>query len=162
MRRLGVVVGLLAVLSAFATTGGLAQSADDLRPFAGTWSGTMTASSSSSDSGPSAAPARFVLGEDGKWTLTCQGVASGTACVVCADRTQGGRGRSVTGNNKRDVEIAGKGMSIGQMPIESNHDLADVTLNAGERLAEEAAVDAPSPRHARSPAQAAEGSCLRL
>lgn len=79
MRRLGVVVGLLAVLSAFATTGGLAQSADDLRPFAGTWSGTMTASSSSSDSGPSAAPARFVLGEDGKWTLTCQGVASGTA-----------------------------------------------------------------------------------
>lgn len=79
MRRLGVVVGLLAVLSAFATTGGLAQSADDLRPFAGTWSGTMTASSSSSESGPSAAPARFILGEDGKWTLTCQGVASGTA-----------------------------------------------------------------------------------
>lgn len=79
MRRLGVVVGLLAVLSAFATTGGLAQSADDLRPFAGTWTGTMTASSSSTDSGPSSAPARFILGEDGKWTLTCGGVASGTA-----------------------------------------------------------------------------------
>jgi hypothetical protein len=79
VRRLGVVVGLLVVLSAFATTGGLAQSADDLRPFAGTWTGTMTASSSASESGPSAAPARFILGEDGKWTLTCQGVASGTA-----------------------------------------------------------------------------------
>ena len=79
MRRLGVVVGLLAVLSAFATTGGLAQSADDLRPFAGTWAGTMTATSSSSESGPSSAPARFILGEDGKWTLTCEGVASGTA-----------------------------------------------------------------------------------
>ena len=79
MRRLGVVVGLLAVLSAFATTGGLAQSADDLRPFAGTWHGTMTASSSLNESGPSSAPARFTLGEDGKWTLTCGGVASGTA-----------------------------------------------------------------------------------
>ena len=79
MRRLGVVVGLLAVLSAFATTGGLAQSADDLRPFAGTWAGTMTATSSASESGPSSAPARFILGEDGKWTLTCEGVASGTA-----------------------------------------------------------------------------------
>jgi hypothetical protein len=79
VRRLGVVVGLLAVLSALATTGGLAQSADDLRPFAGTWAGTMTASSSSSESGPSSAPARFVLAEDGKWTLTCEGVASGTA-----------------------------------------------------------------------------------
>lgn len=79
MRRLGVVVGLLAVLSAFATTGGFAQSADDLRPFAGTWAGTMTASSSSTESGPSSAPARFILGEDGKWTLTCEGVASGTA-----------------------------------------------------------------------------------
>lgn len=79
MRRLGVVVGLLAVLSAFATTRGLAQSADDLRPFAGTWTGTMTASASSSESGPSSAPARFILGEDGKWTLTCEGVASGTA-----------------------------------------------------------------------------------
>ena len=79
MRRLGVVVGLLAVLSAFATTGGLAQSADDLRPFAGTWTGTMTASSSASESGPSSAPARFILSEDGKWTLTCEGVASGTA-----------------------------------------------------------------------------------
>jgi hypothetical protein len=79
VRRLGVVVGLLAVLSAFATTGGLAQSADDLRPFAGTWAGTMTASSSSSETGPASAPARFILGEDGKWTLTCEGVASGTA-----------------------------------------------------------------------------------
>jgi hypothetical protein len=79
VRQLGVVVGLLAVLSAFATTGGLAQSADDLRPFAGTWTGTMTASSSSSESGPASAPARFILGEDGKWTLTCEGVASGTA-----------------------------------------------------------------------------------
>jgi len=79
VRRLGVVVGLLAVLCAFATTGGLAQSADDLRPFAGTWAGTMTASSSSSESGPSSAPARFVLGEDGRWTLTCEGAASGTA-----------------------------------------------------------------------------------
>jgi hypothetical protein len=74
-----VVVGLLAVLSAFATTGGLAQSAHDLRPFAGTWTGTMTASSSASESGPSSAPARFIMGEDGKWTLTCEGVASGTA-----------------------------------------------------------------------------------
>jgi hypothetical protein len=81
VRRLGVVIGLLAVLSAFATTGALAQSPDDLRPFAGTWTGTMTASSgsSSAEGGPTSAPARFVLGEDGKWTLTCEGVAVGTA-----------------------------------------------------------------------------------
>lgn len=79
MRRLGVAIGLLAMLSAFTTTGGLAQSADDLRGFAGTWTGTMTATSSSSESGPSSSPARFVLGEDGKWTLTCEGVATGTA-----------------------------------------------------------------------------------
>jgi hypothetical protein len=74
-------MGLLAVLSAFTTTGGLAQSPDDLRPFAGTWTGTMTASagSASSEGGPTSAPARFVLAEDGKWTLTCEGVASGTA-----------------------------------------------------------------------------------
>lgn len=78
MRRRGVVIGLLAVMSAFAT-GALAQSPDDLRPFAGTWIGTMTASGSSSESGPSSAPARFVLAEDGKWTLTCEGSASGMA-----------------------------------------------------------------------------------
>jgi hypothetical protein len=79
VRRVGVVMGLLAMVSAFATMGALAQSPDDLRPFAGTWTGTMTASSSSSESGPTTAPARFVLGEDGKWTLTCEGAASGTA-----------------------------------------------------------------------------------
>jgi hypothetical protein len=39
----------------------------------------MTATSSTSESGPTSAPARFVLGEDGKWTLTCEGVANGTA-----------------------------------------------------------------------------------
>lgn len=78
MRRLGVVTGLLAVLIAFTTTGGLAQPAEDLRPFAGTWTGTMTASGGS-ESGPTSAPARFVLSEDGKWTLTCEGAASGTA-----------------------------------------------------------------------------------
>jgi hypothetical protein len=74
-----VVIGLVAVLSAFATTGAPAQSPDDLKPFTGTWTGTMTATSSSTDSGPSSAPARFILGEDGKWTLTCEGVATGTA-----------------------------------------------------------------------------------
>ena len=80
MRRFGVVLGLVAVLSAFATTRVPAQPAEDLRPFAGTWTGTMTATSSSgSESGPASAPARFVLGEDGKWTLTCSGVALGTA-----------------------------------------------------------------------------------
>ena len=78
MRRRGVVIGLVAVLSAFAT-GALAQSPDDLGPFAGTWTGTMTASSSASESGPSSAPARFVLAADGKWTLTCEGVAVGVA-----------------------------------------------------------------------------------
>lgn len=77
MRRFGVVTGLVAVLVAFTTTGGLAQS-EDLRPFAGTWAGTMTATGAS-ESGPSSAPARFVLTEDGKWTLTCEGAASGTA-----------------------------------------------------------------------------------
>ncbi len=79
MRRRGVVIGLVAVLSAFATTGALAQSPDDLRPFAGTWTGTMTASGGTTESGPASAPARFVLGEDGKWTLSCQGVAIGMA-----------------------------------------------------------------------------------
>ena len=80
MRRRGVVIGVLAVLSAFVTTGVLAQSSDDLRPFAGTWTGTMTASSGgSSETGPSSAAARFILEEDGKWTLTCGGVATGTA-----------------------------------------------------------------------------------
>ena len=74
-----MVIGLLVGLSAFATTGALAQSPDDLRPFAGTWTGTMTASGSSSESGPTSAPARFILGEDGKWTLTCEGVAAGLA-----------------------------------------------------------------------------------
>ena len=78
MRRRGVVIGLVAMLSALATTGALAQSPDDLRPFAGTWTGTMTASGGS-ESGPISATARFTLGEDGKWTLTCQGVASGIA-----------------------------------------------------------------------------------
>ena len=79
MRRRGVVFGVLAmVVSAFAT-GALAQSGDDLRPFAGTWAGTMTASGSSSESGPSSAPASFILAEDGKWTLTCEGTATGTA-----------------------------------------------------------------------------------
>jgi hypothetical protein len=79
VRQLGVVIGLVTVLSCFATSS--AQSPDDLRPFAGTWTGTMTASggSTSSESGPVSAPARFTLGEDGKWTLSCSGVASGTA-----------------------------------------------------------------------------------
>jgi hypothetical protein len=69
------------MVSALATTGVFAQSSDDLRPFAGIWNGTMTASagSASTESGPTSAPARFVLNEDGKWTLTCQGVAVGTA-----------------------------------------------------------------------------------
>jgi hypothetical protein len=79
VRRFGVVIGLLAMLSALTTSGGLAQSADDLRGFAGTWAGTMTASSSANEGGPSSAPARFVLSEDGKWTLSCEGVATGTA-----------------------------------------------------------------------------------
>jgi hypothetical protein len=79
VRRRDVVAGLVAVLSLLATTGALAQSPDDLRPFLGTWTGTMTASGSASDSGPTSAPARFVLAEDGKWTLTCEGAASGVA-----------------------------------------------------------------------------------
>ena len=79
MRRRGVVIGLVAVLSALATTGVLAQSSDDLRPFAGTWTGTMTASGSAAESGPTSAPARFILAEDGKWTLTCEGAATGVA-----------------------------------------------------------------------------------
>jgi hypothetical protein len=75
-----VVIGLVVVIvSALATAGARAQSGDDLRPFAGTWTGTMTATSASSESGPTSAPARFVLAEDGKWTLTCEGVAIGTA-----------------------------------------------------------------------------------
>src|SRR5262245_7402212 len=78
VRRRGVVIGLVAVLSAFAT-GALAQAPDDLRPFAGTWTGTMTATGSSTEGGPTSAPARFVLGEDGKWTRSCQGVATGMA-----------------------------------------------------------------------------------
>jgi hypothetical protein len=78
--RFGVVLGLLAVLSAVSPTRAPAQSPEDLRPFIGTWTGTMTATSSSgSESGPTTASASFVLGEDGKWTLTCSGVASGTA-----------------------------------------------------------------------------------
>jgi len=79
VRRLGVVIGLAAVLCSFATTRAPAQSPDDLRPFAGTWAGTMTASGASAEAGPTSAPARFVLEEDGKWTLTCSGAATGTA-----------------------------------------------------------------------------------
>jgi hypothetical protein len=77
--RRGVVAGFAVLLSLLATAGALAQSPDDLRPFTGTWTGTMTASSSTSESGPTSAPARFVLGEDGKWTLSCEGVATGMA-----------------------------------------------------------------------------------
>lgn len=81
MRRLGVVLGVLAVLSVFATTRAPAQAPDDLKPFAGTWTGTMTASSgaTSAEGGSTSAAAKFVLGEDGQWTLTCSGVASGMA-----------------------------------------------------------------------------------
>jgi hypothetical protein len=81
VKRLGVVIGLVAALSGLAMWRADAQSPDDLRPFAGTWTGTMTASggSSSSEGGPISAPARFVLAEDGKWTLSCTGVATGTA-----------------------------------------------------------------------------------
>ena len=79
VRRRGVVIGLLVVVTAFAAAGALAQSPDELRPFAGTWTGTMTASGSSAETGPTSAPARFVLAEDGKWTLTCEGVGIGTA-----------------------------------------------------------------------------------
>lgn len=79
MRRLGVVIGLVAVLCSLATTRAPAQSPDDLGPFAGTWTGTMTASGGSAETGPTSAPARFVLEADGKWTLTCSGAATGTA-----------------------------------------------------------------------------------
>lgn len=81
MRRVGVVIGVLAVLLSVAATRAPAQSPEDLRAFAGTWTGTMTASggTASGEGGPVSAPARFVLGEDGKWTLTCSGEASGTA-----------------------------------------------------------------------------------
>jgi hypothetical protein len=76
-----VVIGLVAVLCSFATTRAPAQSPEDLRPFAGTWTGTMTASggSSSGEGGPVSAPASFTLAEDGKWTLSSSGVASGVA-----------------------------------------------------------------------------------
>ena len=80
MKRLGVVIGLLAVLSASATARTAAQSIEDLRPFAGAWNGTMTGSATAtSGEGPLSAPAQFTLGEDGRWTLTCSGTASGTA-----------------------------------------------------------------------------------
>jgi len=81
VRQLGVVIGLVVVLACFATSRAPAQSPDDLRPFAGTWAGTMTASggSGSAEGGPVSAPARFTLAEDGKWTLSCSGTASGTA-----------------------------------------------------------------------------------
>ena len=81
MRRLAVVLGVLAVLAAFVTTRAPAQAPNDLGPFVGLWTGTMTATSgsSSSETGPTSAPARFVLEADGKWTLTCSGVATGTA-----------------------------------------------------------------------------------
>jgi len=75
-----VVIGLLAVLSAFATVRSAAQPPEDLRPFAGAWTGTMTGSATtSSEEGPLSAPAQFTIGEDGRWTLTCSGTASGTA-----------------------------------------------------------------------------------
>ena len=80
MKRLGVVIGLLAVLSASATARTAAQPIEDLRPFAGAWSGTMTGSATvTSGEGPSSAPAEFTLEEDGRWTLSCSGTASGTA-----------------------------------------------------------------------------------
>ena len=41
MRRLGVVIGLLAVLSASATVRSAAQPLEDLRPFAGAWTLAM-------------------------------------------------------------------------------------------------------------------------
>jgi len=76
VRRRGVVIGLVAVLSAFAT-GALAQSPDDLGP--------------SRERGrdhdrlqqcvrvrSSSAPARFVLAPT-QVTLTCEGVAVGVA-----------------------------------------------------------------------------------
>lgn len=80
MKQLGVVISLAAVLCCVTTWRATAQSPDDLRPFAGTWTGTMTASGTNTgEGGSTAAPARFTLAEDGKWTLACSGVASGTA-----------------------------------------------------------------------------------
>ena len=80
MRRLVVVIGLLSALSASATPRSAAQPPEDLRPFAGAWTGTMTASAAaSSGEASSSAPAQFTLSEDGRWTLTCSGTASGTA-----------------------------------------------------------------------------------
>ncbi len=80
MRRLGVVIGLLAVLSASATARSAAQPPEDLRQFAGAWTGTMTGSATANvGEGSSSAPAHFTLAEDGRWTLTCSGTASGTA-----------------------------------------------------------------------------------
>ena len=80
MKRLGVVIGLLAVLSVSASARSVAQPLEDLRPFAGAWSGTMTSSATASvGEGSSSAPAQFTLAEDGQWTLTCSGTASGTA-----------------------------------------------------------------------------------
>ena len=81
MTRFGVVLGLLLVLSSVSLPEASAQPPDDLRPFAGSWTGTMSASGGSSftEGGPTSAPARFTLAEDGKWTLTCSGVATGTA-----------------------------------------------------------------------------------
>ena len=80
MKRLGVVIGLLAVLSASATARTAAQPIEDLRPFAGAWTGAMTGSAAvNSGEGSSSAPAQFTVGEDGRWILTCSGTASGTA-----------------------------------------------------------------------------------
>jgi hypothetical protein len=81
VRRFGAVIGVLVLVSAWVTPVAFAQSSDDLRPFVGTWTGTMSASTSagSGESGPTSAPAQFVLGDDGKWTLRSEGVAIGTA-----------------------------------------------------------------------------------
>lgn len=78
MRQLGVVIGLVAALSWVATWRADAQPPEDLRPFAGTWTGTMTAGNTG-ETGPTSAPASFTLAEDGKWTLSCSGVATGMA-----------------------------------------------------------------------------------
>jgi hypothetical protein len=76
-----VLIGLVAMLAWWGSPRASAQSpGDDLRPFAGSWAGTMTAGGASTgEGGPTSAPANFVLAEDGKWTLSCSGVASGTA-----------------------------------------------------------------------------------
>ena len=79
MRRLGAVLGLLTVLFVSATARSVAQPLEDLRPFAGAWSGTMTGSASNLGEGPTSAPAQLTLEEDGRWTLTSSGTASGTA-----------------------------------------------------------------------------------